>query len=133
MKRPIVRLSLSFTKPGEVLFNLLALLHLSALLLSAAFLSGMPELALDGRFWAFFVAGPLAFWVGVTAVLVRLWRSGYRPRFRFRKGLSITGSRACYDEYTTRFGRDVFIWMIPGAAAYWFGAVLLTVILGAWD
>jgi len=56
---------LSFTKPGEVPFNLLALLHLSALLLSAAFLSGMPELALDWRFWVLFVAGPLVFWVGV--------------------------------------------------------------------
>lgn len=119
---------MTFTKPGEVLFNLLALLHLAALFLSAAFLSQMPELALDGRFWALFVAGPLAFWVGVIAVLVRLRRSGYRPRFRFRKGLSITGSRASYEEYTARFGRDLFLWMMPGAAVYWFVAVLVTMI-----
>lgn len=119
---------MTFTKPGEVLFNLLALLHLSALLLSAAFLSQRPALALDWQFWALFVAGPLAFWVGVVTVLVRLRRSGYRPRFRFRKGLSITGSRACYEEYTARFGRDLFIWMMPGAAVYWFVAVLATVM-----
>jgi hypothetical protein len=109
--------STSFTKPGEVLFNLLALLHVFALGLSAIFVSRMPDLALDWRFWAL-IAGPLVFCAGILAVFIRLRRSGYRPRFRFQRGLSITGSRACYDQYTGRYGRDHLIWLIASAVAY---------------
>ena len=118
----------SFTQPGEVLFNLVALLHVFALVLSAAFVSRMPDLVLDGRFWAL-IAGPLVFCVGISVILLRLLRRGYRPRFRFRRGLSITGSRACYDQYTARFGRDLVIWSIASAAAYSLVSFVLAAVL----
>src|SRR5688500_18729573 len=77
----------SFTQPGEVLFNLVALIHLLALLFYSALLSQTPEAWSEWKFWMMF-AGPLAFWTAIIVILVRLRRSGYRPRFRFRRGLS---------------------------------------------
>jgi hypothetical protein len=118
----------SFTQPGEVVFNLVALLHLSSLLLALVFLSQMPDLGRDWRFWAL-IAGPVAFWAGALTVLARLWKSNYRPRLRFRKGLSITGSRACYEAYIGRFGRDAILWTIPAAVTYSLVSILLAVFL----
>lgn len=107
----------SFTKPGEVLFNLIALIHLGALLLNLLFIWSVPQTALHWWFWVI-LAGPLAFWVAFIAILIRLRRSGYRPHFRFRRGLSITGSRDCYREYVRRFGHDTLLWIVPGAVAW---------------
>ena len=105
-----MRLSRS-TEPGEVLFNLVALILLTAGVVSAAQLKNDPGLAREWWFWVF-VAGPVAFWSAVVTILVRLVRSGHRPRLRFRRGLSITGSRECYRVYEARFGRGVLAWLI---------------------
>jgi hypothetical protein len=118
----------SFTQPGEVLFNLIALIHLVALLFYFALLSQMPEALGDWEVWMM-VAGPLAFWIAVVVIFIRLRRAGYRPRFRFRGRLSITGSRDCYRAYTERFGRDAFIWTLAIAPVWSFLWFALPVIL----
>src|SRR5687767_2268651 len=97
-------------------------MQLGALLFWLIFLFAAPQLLLDWRFLVTF-AGPLAFWTAVVTILVRLRRSGYRPRFHFGRPLTISGSRDCYDAYVKRFGRDLFIWTIPGSVLWsivWF-------------
>ncbi|MGH9398873.1 MAG: hypothetical protein ACRD00_00785 [Thermoanaerobaculia bacterium] len=117
----------SFTEPGEVVFNLVAVLHLAAGVFFVAELMKTPELGGEWWFWGL-LAGPVAFWSAVATILVRLRRSGFRPRFRFRKRLAITGSRECYRAYKARFGRSVFVWLI--VAPLWsFLVFVLTAIL----
>ena len=77
------------------------------------------------------VLGPLGFWMAVITILIRLIRSGYKPRFRFKSRLSITGSRNCYEAYVKRWGRDLWIWMVPGAAIWSFLSFFLMVVFSA--